>query len=497
MIPLTLIETFAELDPQRPAVVDGHTALTWSDFATHVRSAAGALAARLGSGEEQRAVLIGDNCVDYVVTASALATLGVPWVGLDPLADEAILTHQLGEVDPTVVFLGLGAAVDCGASRTLAMGELVGEALAAPDKSCEALEQWQRPPFTAFGFTSGTTGMPKLVRRTSPSEQRRTETFVQRYGFDRDDTHLTTVPLSHASGHGWARLFLAVGATVLVPSAATPDDQVSLVHAHRVRTSLMVPPVLSAFATAAQGRRDADLSSLRFILTGGRHLHPRILRNATARLGPVVTSYYGTTETGVNLIADPADLAVSPRTSGLPLPGNEVCVIAGDGRPAAPGQVGRIGLASYMAMAGYVHHDEERLTVDGTEYLITADYGYLDAHAKTVLTYRDDGLAAPERVPGHDIEADLLEIDGITDAAVVRRAVPGSAPCLHAAVVVDSNADRDLIHKHADYVLEYRLARTMPCRVEIVDAIPYSPTGKVRTADLRALVASSNPAPPR
>lgn len=207
----------------------------------------------------------------------------------------------------------------------------------------------------------------------------------------------------------------------------------------------------------------------------------------------VTCSYYGTTETDGNLIADPADLAVSPRTSGLPLPGNEVCVIGGDGRPAAPGQVGRIGLASYMAMAGYVDHDEERLTVDGTEYLITVDYGYLDAHAKIVLTYRDDGLAAPERVPGHDIEADLLEIDGITDAAVVRRAVLGSAPCLHAAVVVESNADRDLIHKHADYVLEYRLARTMPCRVvsRLLTPFPTAPPARSAPPTLR-----SSPHPP-
>lgn len=490
MIPLSLIESFAD-DPQRPAVIDDHSVLTWSAFAAQVRSAAGALADCLGSGGEQRAVLVGGNCADYVVTASALATLGVPWVGLDPRADEAVLAHQIGEVDPTIVLQGHEAAVDCRERATLAMNALADERLPEPGRASDALARWQRPPFVAFGFTSGTTGMPKLVRRTSASEQRRTETFIKRYGFDRSDTHLVTVPLSHASGHGWARLFLAVGATVLVPGKATPDDQVSLVHEHGVRTSLMVPPVLSAFTSAADVRPDADLSSLRFILTGGRHLHPRILRKATTRLGPVVSSYYGTTETGVNLIADPADLAVSPRTSGVPLPGNEICVIAADGRPAAPGQIGRVGLASYMAMTGYVHHDAERLIIDGTEYLVTADYGYLDAHAKLVLTYRDDGLAVPESVPGHDIEADLLEIDGITDAAVVRRAVPGSAPCLYAALVVDSTADRDLIHKHAHYVLDFRLARTMPRQVVIVDAIPYSPTGKLRAAELRARIVSA------
>lgn len=507
MIPLPVIDDHAARHPDAAAIIDDLGSTTWSSYADRVRLVSEALVARLDPDSDNRAVLIGKNRADYVIVASALASLGVPWVGLDPLGDPDVINHQVSEVAPTVIVsTPAGYSMIADTVAALAHPPLLagfsGDASGAFSFAATrpstlhndpaGQSTWRRPPFLALGFTSGTTGLPKLVLRTTPSEQRRSETLVDRYRFGRGDTHLVTVPFSHASGHGWARLFLAVGATVVLTDDPEPSRLVTLAAAHRVRTTLMVPPLLAEFVAAAEDSPSADLSALRFVLTGGRPMYPRVLRRALARLGSVVSTYYGTTETGVNLVADPADLAVKPGAAGQPLPGNHVLVLGPDRRPVRSGVVGRVALSSYMAMAGYARHDADIIEHDGRNYVLTADYGRLDAHAYLVLTNRDDGLPGADTVPAIQSEGDLLEIAGVADAAIVRAATTDSLlPRVDAAIVTTPGADIELAIKHADYVLDHHLPEWIPRAVTVVPAIPYSRTGKLRAEALRDLIADT------
>jgi acyl-coenzyme A synthetase/AMP-(fatty) acid ligase len=511
MIPLTTIEAHAAREGRRAAVVDDHQTTTWCDYADRVRHLADVLATQLDCDVHNRAVLIGENSTDYVMTASALSTLGVPWVGLDPRGTRELIGAQLREVAPTVVVASATAyrlladelrtlpdeavlASFAASAPALALASAaVPPALSNLAADEQASARWRKPPFLALGFTSGTTGAPKLALRTNPSEQRRAETLVGRYGFAADDAHLVTVPFSHASGHGWARLFLTVGATVVLTDDARPSRLVDLAAAHAIRTTLMVPPVLAGFVAAAEHRPSADLSALRFVLTGGRPLHPRMLRRAVDRLGPVITTYYGTTETGVNLIADPADLAAKPASAGTPLPGNHVLVLDPQRRPMRGGDTGRVALSSYMAMTGYARDDAATVEHDGMTYFLTGDYGRLDADGQLTLTNRDDGLPAAHAVPALPVEADLLEIAGVEDAAVVRTPAPHPAgqPTVHAAIAIAAGASAASAVGRARSVLRRRLAPATPGVVSVVPAIPYSRTGKVRTPELRELIAST------
>jgi acyl-CoA synthetase (AMP-forming)/AMP-acid ligase II len=498
MIPLPTIVQHAAATPDRPAVIDDEGALSWASYAEDVRLVAQHLARRLDPADRQRAVLVGDNSAAYIVLASALSTLGIPRVGLDPAGAPNVLAHQLHEVGPTV----LAGNSDQLASLADAIGSLPRRPMCVcldewpplrPEQmdahverdDIDGCDEWVKPPFSALGFTSGTTDLPKLVVRTSPSEARRTAYFVDRYGFGPDDTHLVTVPLAHASSHGWASLFLTVGATVVVTADPTPDTLIDLAVTHRARTTLMVPPVLAAVVAAAERRPCADLHALRFVLTGGRQVPPRLVRRTISRLGPVLTSYYGTTETGVNLVADSHDLLVKPLTCGRPVPGTFILLLDEDHKPVRLGRAGRVAVSSYMAMSGYGDRPGDCVEHSGRRYLLAADYGRLDAHLQLTLLGRDDGLPGAATVPVIPIEADLLEIEELTDAAVVRTASRQGAPVVTAAIVCAPDADVEQLMVRAEWVLDYHLAQGQPRRVAVVDAIPYGPTGKVRVDDLR------------
>lgn len=494
MIPLSIIDQYAHLWPQKLAVIAGDESMSWHDFAARVRLVADAFAQRLDNAADNRAVLLGEHTIEYVLAASALASLGVPWIGLDPQLDPDRLTQQLITSTPTLILAETpGPIADLtlnGLPEPTALSSLA--TLDGQDGS--HLAGWQKPTFLALGFTSGTTGAPKLAVRRNPSEARRTETFVERYGFGPEDTHLVTVPFSHASGHGWARLFLAVGATVVLAGNADPSTYAATIEHHQIRTTLMVPPVLRAFVLAAEQTPDIVLSSLRFLLTGGRQLAPRVFRRAAARLGPVITTYYGTTETGVNLVADSDTLAAAPLSSGLPLVGNEVLVLGRDRRPVRRGRHGRVALASYMAMAGYANLEADTVEYHERTFFLTADYGYLDAHNRLVLTNRDDGLPEAAVFPTIQIEADLHEVLEIEDAVVIRVPDRNGVPEVHAAIVLTADADVELARKQASYVVDHWLPDGSSHAIAVLPEIPYSRTGKVDLVALRSAVCTGEPA---
>lgn len=476
MIPLPLIREHAASRPEADALIGPVNTLTWLGFADKVADLLNGLQRQLDGTPDPRVVIFGPNTIEYVCVSAALATLGIPHLGLDASGPEPTVSHQLAQIAPTVIIAIDHAALPPTVIRTVHVADLAGAP--APTQS------WTRPAFCAYGFTSGTTGMPKLVIRREPSEARRNELIRTEFHFGPTDVHLVTVPFFHASGHGWARTFLTYGASVVIEPNPTPSTLVELVERHAVSTTLMVPPTLSAFLDAAENSQ-ANLTSLRFLLTGGRHIPSSTIRRVDRRIGDCLHTYYGTTETGVNLFATPSDLRTNPQSAGRPLDGNSVAVLRNN--TAVPnGIVGRVALASFMAMSTYGDADAEWVDLDGVQHLVTADYGYVEPTGSLVLVNRHDGLDAPCAVPTMQLESLLHELSEVKDAVILRlaahdrtRIVAAIVPATHtSAQQACTAASRVLSRARPDLAVE-----PIP-----VPAVPYGPTGKVQLSALRSLI---------
>ncbi len=509
MIPYDTIIEHAAARPQAVALAADTGQLSWAEYAEQVRALSAWLTTRLSAADHPRAVVMAPATPATVVATSALATLGIPWVGLDATAAPDRVRAQIAAVSPAVAVvdssrtplpdadrnaLGLPDGVvvlDLAGSSTPGgvANQPVGTPLVEAIGYAGPAASWQKPPFLALGFTSGTTGTPKLVLRRRASEARRLAMLEETFGFGPADTHLVTVPLSHASGHGWARVFLAVGATVVLGDA-DPVANLARMRAWAVRTTLMVPPVLDRFLTAAGAAPEVALPHLRFLLTGGRHLAPAVVRRCHRRFGPVLHLYYGTTETGLNTIATPAHLAADPRSAGQPTPGTSLLVLdERTGQRTPPGTVGRVAIASYMNFDGYADRAASTVVRDGAEYVVTADYGYLDGDGQLFLTARSDQTGAgtgPVDVIG--VEGALRDLDGVADA-VLASTSDGSVAGLTAALLPTpaNGVQPDAVLERAERLLARLLGdlRGRPAAV-VVARIPYSPTGKV---DLPVLVS--------
>ncbi|WP_406490591.1 acyl--CoA ligase [Streptomyces sp. NBC_01604] len=505
MIKLTDIRRHAQRRPGHIALIDGEVRLTWASIADKVARVASALEQQLPETRPARAVFVAENRWELVVSMAALSSLGVPCVGLDYTAGPGATAGALDQLQPTIVLstaahrrlltqVGWPAdrdVLDIHLDSDPAQGTLgisfTDLLLAAPSEP-RPVEQ----PFEALSFTSGTSGTPKLVIRRTSFEARRFADLVDQYSFDGDDVHLVTVPLYHASGPGWARIFLALGGTIVLGPYDDAGELIRLIHDERVSTTLMVPPVLNRVVVHPASEHLHETSRLRFVLSGGRHLNRWVVNNAWDRLGPVLHLYYGTTETGVNVMIGPEELHAAPCRSGRPTPGNTIAVLDPQNRPLPKGQRGRVAIASYQLMDTYATAMPDFVTLNHggrtQRFLVTGDSGFIDEAGRLELTGRNDGVSRAEQGKPLDVnifglENDLMELPCVRETVVLRTRLPemGEALVVPFAPVAPEQLQSGRL------AVEAACARRVPCLpayVVPVEAIPYSPSGKVRAAHL-------------
>ncbi|WP_330288885.1 class I adenylate-forming enzyme family protein [Streptomyces sp. NBC_00576] len=509
MIKLTDIRAHAARRPGHLAIVDGDVRLTWANLADKVARVASAIELRLPERRPARAVFVAENRWELVVAMAALSSLGIPCVGLDHTAGPRATSGALEQLRPTVVIsttthrqilteAGWPADRDVldirldsdppKGSPGVAFTDLL---LAAPGEP-QPVEQ----PFEAFSFTSGTSGIPKLVIRRTSFEARRFADLVDQYSFDEDDVHLVTVPLYHASGPGWARIFLTLGGTIVLGPYDNVGELIRLIQDEGVSTTLMVPPVLTRVVAHPASEHLHRTSRLHFVLSGGRHLNRWVVNSAWDRLGAVLHLYYGTTETGVNVMIGPEELHVAPCRSGRPMPGNTIAVLDPEDRPLPKGQRGRVAIASYQLMDTYAAAEPGFLTLDHggrtQRFLLTGDSGFIDEAGRLELTGRNDGVSKaaggkPLDVNIFGLENDLMDLPCVRETAVLRTRLPEVGEVLVVPFAAVAPERLESGRRAVEAACERRVP-CLPAYVVPVEAIPFSPTGKVRAAQLLEMV---------
>ncbi|GAA2139175.1 malonyl-CoA synthase [Kitasatospora kazusensis] len=514
MIKLDDIRRHAARRPDHTAIVDRDVRLTWAQLAEQVSRVASGLAQHLPEVRPARAAFMSCNSWELVVVTAACATLGVPCIGLDYTNTPEATAGTLDQLQPTVLISTplrrpLLAAAEWTPGHEVLHIHLAGPQDGDADPVDEvkpagtvgydelaafepAYVQPVEQPFTAFSFTSGTSGIPKLVVRKTSFEARRLSDLVDQFSFDEDDVHMVTVPLYHSSGPGWARIFLSLGGTVVLSPYEDAAEMARLILDEGVSTTLMVPPVLNRLISHPASEHLHKTSRLRFLLSGGRHLNRWVINTTWDRLGPVLHLYYGTTETGLNTMIGPEELHVAPARSGRPMPGNTLVALDPENRPLPKGRLGRIAIASYQLMDSYAASEPEFLTLDHggrtQRYLLTGDSGIIDEGGRLELSARNDGVSTAEGGRALDVnifalEDDLTGLPCVRETAVLRVSRPDLGDALIVAFSPIS-AEREESGERAIRATCARMAPNLPAHVVSIPAVPYSPTGKVRAGVL-------------
>jgi acyl-CoA synthetase (AMP-forming)/AMP-acid ligase II len=342
-------------------------------------------------------------------------------------------------------------------------------------------------------YTSGTTGHPKGAQLTHANLLSHFPVAIREWGrpWTPEEVVLVCMPIFHIGGSGWALVGFYAGTRVVVVREVLPGEILRVIPVERVTKALFVPAVMQLLLQTP-GCAETDFSSLDLILYGASPIPLDLLRASLATFRCQLGQGYGLTETtGAVTYLPPADHTPegSPRmrSCGRPLPTAEIRIVAPDGTPLPPGEIGEIVCLSPQVMKGYWNLPEETARVIRGGWLHTGDAGYLDADGYLYIHDRvkDMIVSGGENVYPAEVEHALFAHPAVADVAVIGVPDPRWGEAVKAIVVrkpgMDASAE-ELVAFARDRIAGYKV----PKSVDFVDALPRNPSGKVLKRLLRA-----------
>jgi acyl-CoA synthetase (AMP-forming)/AMP-acid ligase II len=343
-------------------------------------------------------------------------------------------------------------------------------------------------------YTSGTTGHPKGAQLTNDNLMALlTATTGDRLpGLDWQpgDVSLVVMPLFHIAGSGYGLFGLYVGARNVLLREVVPQQILDAIGRYRVTKILLVPAVI-LFLLQCPGIREADLSSLQFVLYGASPIPLELLRNAIAVFKCGFAQVYGLTETtGAITYLAPEEHA-HPDTErlqscGCAMHGVEIQIVDASGKALPPRQVGEIVCRSARVMKGYWNLPEETAGAIRGEWFHTGDAGYLDEDGYLYIYDRvkDMIVSGGENIYPAEVESALYGHPAIADVAVIGVPDERWGEAVKAIVVKKPGAEvgeSDIIAHARERIAGYKV----PKSVDFAEALPRNPSGKVVKRELR------------
>jgi len=312
--------------------------------------------------------------------------------------------------------------------------------------------------------SSGTTGRPKIVRRSAASLNAVIEAMCGSIGFGPADRVLAMAPLHHSYGleHGLL-------APVAAGSAVTLCESFDLATAMReVQSGATILPAVPIMIEALSGCENCGaMTKLRKVYSAGGPLPLAIAEKFTRQLGVRVGQVYGATEIGSVTFSDPDSPDFNPRSVGRMMTGVELRLIDD-----------QVAIRAASMFDGYLD-ERESPTIDG--FFPTGDLGELDAAGNLLITGRIKLLidVGGKKVNPLEVEEVLSRHPQVGACVVVPMPVAATVTRLKALVVPRRGGEaprpEDLRAFARRRLSPYKLPRIFEMR----DSLPTSATGKV------------------
>ncbi|MCP3135795.1 acyl-CoA synthetase [Pyxidicoccus xibeiensis] len=346
-------------------------------------------------------------------------------------------------------------------------------------------------------FTSGTTGMPKMVLHTQASYGLG-HVITGRYWLDLtpEDRHLTLSDTGWAKC-AWGKLFgpWSQGACNVVydfRGRFEPAKLLGVLESQRV-TTFCAPPTAWR-ALVLQELKGFDLSSLRHTVSAGEPLNPEVIDSWKAATGLHIREGYGQTETVMVVGMFPS---VEPRVGsmGKPSPGFTVGIIDDTGREVADGQEGDIAVRvaperPVGLFQEYLGDDAANQACRRGDWYVTGDRAVRDAEGYFWFVGRADDVIKTSgyRVGPFEVESALLEHAAVAESAVIGVPDEKIGQRIKAYVVLAPGhvASQALAKELQEHVKHTTAPYKYPRDIEFVTELPKTVSGKIRRAELRA-----------
>lgn len=515
------------------AVVDGVGPMPWSELAERV----GALVAHLraeGVPAGASIPVVSPNRREVIEVELACLVGGWTCVPVNWHFDAAGLERLLGEVraaalviDPVLLGLVEAALVRRASHGVVPLSVLVldggenggghgaDEAVTARQVDYEQALARAGAPGPAPGApggmlfsTSGTTGRSRSVRFVGPPGEldapvgavlRQHLPSLIAAGIPATGRTLLCGPHYHWAQWTFGVLPLVLGSTVVMQPRFVPAYVLSSIDEHAVTNLMLLPTQFVRLLRLDPGVRSRfGGDSLERVVHGAAPCAADTKRAMIDWWGPVVSEYFGATESGVVSLATTDDWSARPDSVGRVVPGKDVTVVADDGEVGAIGRDGIIHVRSHEGLGmEYVGAPAATTATRALPGHVTfGDIGRLDTDGYLYLSDRRSDMIVTGgiNVPSAEVEAVLGAHPAIGDVAVYGVPDSSAGQVVRAAVELvpggvdpaDPVAVRQLLDELVSFCRDRLPTHQCPVAVEIVEQLPRTATGKMVKRRLRA-----------
>lgn len=343
-------------------------------------------------------------------------------------------------------------------------------------------------------FSSGTTGLPKMVAHNHYYALAHIPTAVYWHNVNPDGLHFTV------SETGWGKAVWGKLYGQWIAEAAiftfdferfNADEMLKRISKYRV-TTLCAPPTIYRFLIKEDLSR-YDLSSLEYCTTAGEALNPEVFKRFKEQTGIEIKEGFGQTETTL-VIATTTWMEPKPGSMGRPSPQYPVDLVDENGNSVSPGEVGEIVLKVEPEkptglMIEYYRSPELTAQAIRDGLYHTGDTAWRDEDGYYYYVGRTDDIikSSGYRIGPFEVESVIMEHPAVLECAVtgVPDALRGQVVKATIVLARGYQPSDSLAKEIQDYVKKNTAPYKYPRIIEFIEELPKTISGKIRRTEIR------------
>ena len=343
-------------------------------------------------------------------------------------------------------------------------------------------------------FTSGTTGMPKMVNHDFVYPLGHILTAKYWQNVMDNGLHFTVADTGWAKS-AWGKLYgqWLSGSAVMTYDydKFVPKNLMEVIEKYKV-TTFCAPPTIYRFLIK-EDLTKFDLSHLKYCVVAGEPLNPEVYKQFYDQTGIKLMEGYGQTECTVAVATYPW-MNPKPGSMGMPTPGYDIEIVDDEGNPAEAGNEGEIVIHTLDSKPvgmfnGYYRDDKLTATVWTNGVYRTGDMAWRDEDGYFWFVGRSDDVikSSGYRIGPFEVESALMEHPAVLECAITAVPDPDRGQIVKATIVPSKNyqPSEELAKELQEHVKKVTAPYKYPRLVEFVTELPKTISGKIRRVQIR------------